>query len=318
MAVFNNVTALARTTVRRGIVNQWMNRSVLWWKLTRDGRKKPETKVLDGGKVRFLLNKAKNSTFTWYGRGGTIKAANEQLIEGAEYAFAHAAITTYLDGVDEANNEGSAEKLKASLEKIAVETAQDQMGTEAYNDGSDAEAIIGLNGIVTLTTLGGLTTTEVADWAAKSFTASIAMSRDNVNRLWVDISNYEKPDLGLTTPEAFDRFRALFAPNERYEAGELKKAGFDGSIMWNGVTPIIDDPKCTGAGSFATTAHYLYFVNTKHLDFIWHPKKKITVGEPRIPEGKDAVVIPYKLGCLMGTDLRKAHGYWSNISPSAA
>lgn len=317
MAVFNNVSALARTTVRRQAWNQWMNKSVLYWKLTRDGRVKPKTEPLENGKVRFPLVKAKNSSQVWIDRGGSIEASNEQVLEGAEFDFAFSAITVYLDAIDMARTKGAGANLKEILTKNTIESAQDNMGTEVYNDGSDTSKPIGLTGMMTLATYGGLTTTEVADWAAKSYSGGTTVTYPVLDRLQTDVSNFEMPDMGLTTPEVGSRIRALFQSQERYEVNkEMRDIGFN-NIMLNGETPIYLDPKCTGAGSW-TGSHSVFFLNTKYLEFIWHPDWKMVPDEPRIPEGKLARIIPYLIGCLLGTNCRKAHGYWTTANPSAA
>jgi hypothetical protein len=106
------------------------------------------------------------------------------------------------------------------------------------------------------------------------------------------------------------------APQERYEDPKTRKAGFE-NLVWNGVTPIVDDPKCTGAGTW-TGAHYLYFLNPEHIELVWSPKRKMTPDTERIPEGKDARIYPYLSSLLVGMNMRKCHGYWPNINPSAA
>lgn len=315
MAVFDQVTAFQRTTVRREIVNQWMNDSFLWYNITRDGRKKPTVEALDGGKVRFPLFKNKNNSMSWYGRGGTITSAPEAQIEAAEFEMKNCSITIYVDGVDVTRNAGSATKLKDALVKNAVDSAQDQFATEIYNDGSDTDKFVGIIGALTLSSYGGLTTAEVPDWAAKSYSGSTTMTRANLDRLWTDVRAFKAPPMGVTTPEVMSRIRTILSPQEQYTDAKTREAGFS-NLVWNGITPIHDDPKCTGAGAW-TGSHYLIFLNPDHIEMVWHPKRKMTPDTERIPEGKDARVYPYLSSLLVGMDMRKCHGYWPNIDPSA-
>jgi hypothetical protein len=321
MSLFDNVTALARTTVRREVQNTWMRESVLYWKLTRDGRKKPITKALDGGKIRFILAKEESAGMVWYKRGGTVPAAPQQILEGAEFEYGTGAIPLYLDGIDMDNNLGSEVQLEQILKKNAVESAQKSLAVECYNDGSDSDKLIGINGMMTVSPYGGLTTAEVADWTSQSYTATTALSRDAVDRLWTDVRSWKVPDLGLTTPEVMAGFRRILSAQERFTDPVLRKAGFQ-NLMWNNQTPIVDDPYCTGSvargGSWTTATHLLAFLNTQHIDWIWHPNRKLTLDEPRYPEGKEAKVLMYKFGAVLATDWRSVHGYWSTINPTAA
>lgn len=316
--IFNNVTAFARTTVRREMSNQWMNDNYLFTEIANNRTIKPTVEALDGGKVRVTMAKAKNSTFAWVKRGGTITSSNDQQFEAAEFPFAYGFITVYVDGHDLMNNYGSAQDLKAALIKNGVDTLKDTLATDLYNDGTDDSKFIGLKGMTQLASYGGLTTAEVADWASKHFTDSTAMTRDNLGQLWTDVSNYKVPPMGVTTLEVGERIRRMLAGQEQFtKPGDAKRPiGFE-NVVFNGKTVIYLDQKCTGGGSW-TGSHHLWLLNPDHIDFIWHPKMKMVPDQERIPEGKFARIYPYMVGCTMFTDMRKAHGDWLTINPSAA
>lgn len=239
--------------------------------------KKKSYEKLDGGtSIMVPLNYAQTTASGWYTGADALSSSDNENISAAEYAWKQIYANISVTRLDELKNSGDAQKvaLVKSKIQIAEKTIMDQMGTAIYNDGTTANALVGLRAIVgTSSTVGGISQSTNSWWAGQvdssTTTLSISALQTQFNAASVDS---DAPTVIMATRANYNRYYALLQPQQRFMDSETAKGGFS-SLMFNGV-PMIADSKCPANHVFILNENYLSLFVHKDEDMRFEPFQK--------------------------------------------
>lgn len=274
--------------------------------------------VEDGGK-RIVKNVmyALNDTVGSYDGYDLIDTTPQDGFGQAVYDWKQYAGSVTIDGRTERLNAGSPrifDLLAAKFDQLRVSMEDDLnsmlWGTGAGNGGKDFS---GVQAIVSASdpsvgALGGLEVATETWWKSRVDTAADLTTIDGVQ----DLSNMYNglriaksyPDFAFTTVAVYAAYEALAAPNIRFEGNGKADLGFE-SIAFRGAELMFDND-CPSAS--------IYFINSKHLEFVKHRDawlKMLPFARPVNQDAKTALVI--SMGELV-TDVRRAHGVITGIT----
>ena len=258
--------------IDKSVTDIYFKSNVLLWLLM--GGDKGRTIVPGGTSIRVPLEYGEmpSQSFNAATLFNTTKA---EIVNTAQFPWAAYQSTIVYDLDDNRENSGEAAivdivetKLRNAQKTIRKSIAAAIYGT-ATTVGKD---LLGLGDLFDATDIGGgvlkayggISETDMADWAAVSSAAGAVISfptMQSIRRLGsIDNDKEGKPNLYLTTELLKDAFEASLHQNARYSSSKLVEAGFD-NIMFGGYPVICDD---------AITAGTLYALNTNFLDFATH------------------------------------------------
>lgn len=254
-------------------------------------RCKKET--IDGGTdIRVPLHYAFISGAQWYAGDQTLDTSYNEKKIPAIFSWKQLDIPVVITEADRLKNAGAAkvlDHLKTEVE-IAEKTAKNKFGTGMYSNGTtDTQSIAGLRHIVsTSNTVGGISQSTYTWWAAQVDSSTTNISLGAMQTLYEQCSEDEdKPNLIVTYPGVFNRFWSLLQPQQRFQNGELAKAGFE-SLRFNSADVVVD--------SYCPSL-YMFMINTKHLILKSH-------SERNFPGKMEPFQKP------VNQDVRVAHNFW--------
>lgn len=229
---------------------------------------------LDGGtSIMVPLNYAQTTASGWYNGADSLSTADNENISAAEYQWRQLYANITVTRRDELLNSGDAQKINLVKSKvqIAEKTMMDLMGTAMYNDGTLANAMVGLRSIVNTTaTVGGISQSTNSWWAGQvdssTTTFSIAAVQTLFNAATVD---NDQPTVIMATRANYNRYYGQLQPQQRFMDSDTAKGGFS-SLMFNGV-PFIADSHCPANHIFILNENYLYLFAHKDEDMRFEP-----------------------------------------------
>ncbi len=236
--------------------------------------KKKSYEKLDGGSsIMVPLNYATTTASGWYTGADTLSTSDNENISAAEYNWKQIYANISITRLDELKNSGDAQKvaLVKSKTQIAEKTIMDTMGTAIYNDGSTANALVGLRSIInTTSTVGGIAQSTNSWWAAQvdssTTTFSIAALQTQFNACSVDS---DAPTVIMATRANYNRYYGQLQPQQRFMDSESAKGGFS-SLMFNGI-PFLADSHCPASHIFLLNENYLHLFVHKDEDMRFEP-----------------------------------------------
>lgn len=236
--------------------------------------KKKSYEKLDGGSsIMVPLNYATTTASGWYTGADTLSTSDNENISAAEYNWKQIYANISITRLDELKNSGDAQKvaLVKSKTQIAEKTIMDTMGTAIYNDGSTANALVGLRSIInTTSTVGGISQSTNSWWASQvdssTTTFSIAALQTQFNACSVDS---DAPTVIMATRANYNRYYGQLQPQQRFMDSESAKGGFS-SLMFNGI-PFLADSHCPASHIFLLNENYLHLFVHKDEDMRFEP-----------------------------------------------
>lgn len=225
---------------------------------------------LDGGtSIMVPLNYAQTASSGWYTGSDTLSVSDNEAMTSAEYFWKQSYANITISRLDELKNSGDAQKISLvkSKTQIAEKTLSDILGTAIYNDGTTANAFIGLRAIInTSSTVGGISQTTYSWWAGQLDGTTTTLSMSALQTQWNAATiDADSPTVIMGTRANYNRYYALLQPQQRFMDSETAKGGFS-SLMFNGI-PFIADSHVPANNIIMINEKYLYLFVHKDEDF---------------------------------------------------
>jgi hypothetical protein len=198
------------------------------------------------------------------------------------------------------------------MEQLRLSMEQDLnamlWGDGTGNGGKDflgIQAIVGNTGV-----LGGIDSATETWWRSTVVTSAISLGSTAGVKALNSILNSlriakSKPDLEFTTQALFEAYEALAVPNIRFQDLKLADLGFE-VIAHKGAEVLYEDN---------VPANRWYFLNSRHLEFVQKDNRWMKLLPFRQPVNQDAkTALVVSMGNLI-TDVRRAHGVATNVTP---
>ena len=228
-------------------------------------------KVVEGGRqFTHPVYYSQNTSFRSYGKLDAIDTPIMDDITRAEYAIKVIAGSLVLSTVEEAENNGSKEKLLDLLDEVKMSaeiSMTEVMGDQVFADGTAANDFDGLQNLINLTPstqtdVGHINSTTYAYWRNYVNTTGTAAFNTAQSGLILFNAALNNTTFGRQGPRCLITTRAVYAlyevglsANIRYVTTELADAGFRHLAFTT--MPVMYDDNCT--------AGYAYFVDTDSL-----------------------------------------------------
>ncbi len=264
----------------------------------------------------------KNTTVKSYSKYGLLDVTPQEGITAAKYAWKQIAGSVAISGLEERQNSSSAQIVDLLEAKIlqCEESFREKLDEMAFSDGTGntGQDILGLRALIPISpitgTVGGINratagneywrnkfdATGYTTWGGATDTAIKAMrsmyneaSKGNIH-----------PDLILTTRSVYGLYEGACVLNERFTNTKVADAGFE-NIKFKGAT-IMFDEYCT--------AGYMYFLNSKYLNWVVDTQTNFKNTPFQKPVDQDAKVSQILLMCELVISNAARHGILSGMA----
>lgn len=300
-------TELVTTTLRnhrKEIADNITNNNALLRKLDQDGQK-----VIEDGGLSIVcgLEYAENTTYQRFSGYDLLNIQASDVLTAAEYPWKNAAVNVTASGEEIRKNSGSKTRLfNLVMERIqnATHTAQNNMSSDVYSDGTANNQINGLQAICPDTaggTLGGINGTTYTFWravvqsaASPLYGSAITLSASTFEQFMRQpylacTRGSDKPNLIVFDNLYYDLFEASQVSIKRYTSDtttgkDNANAGLV-SIKYKNADVFFD-------GGSGIPASHGYMLNTKYFKYVVHRDADWTEVDEQRPVNQDAVVIP--------------------------
>ncbi len=266
-------------------------------------------KKLDGGtSIMVPLEYDDLAASGWYQGADSLSTSDNETMTAAEYAWKQNYANVTIVRKDELVNSGDSQKvdLVKSKMKNAEKTLATILATGIYNDGTTANAIIGLRAILaSSSTIGGISQTTYSWWAAQLDSSTAAFSIAAAQTMFSNCTyNNESPSVIMSTKANYNRYYGQLQPQQRFMDSETAKGGFS-SLMFNGVPWIADD--------FCPSNNIL-MLNEEYLHLFVHKDEDMRFSGFQKPENQNV-----KLGQIfwmgaLGSSNNRMHGRMSAVA----
>ena len=289
----NDVVSATRDAMRPDLIDGLFQSNALFARLYSRGKV-----TIQGGeeiRVPFIYDKLPGGWYTGLGPFVTTEKQTHTVMR-FDWKSLYTEIT--LPGIDVFKNSGAHQIFDIVAAKLtnARMTLADMLGTELYNDGTEATKLTGLRHATNTTgTYGGIArgTGAIADAVEGNVDAtggSITMPFINSLMGTASAGGAEKPDLLITTQTLWDALWTRVQPQQRYpnpSQEDIANVGFS-VININGAAVTVDS-HCTSG--------YLFGLNTKYIEFIVGEGKDFYVRGPYEMYNQDGFTAQILLYC---------------------
>lgn len=279
-----------------------------------------KNKIMDlsgGTDVVESVSIKENTNFAWQDPDAATAVDEVEVLVDATYDWKYLYGNVVLPGYKIRNNQGKEAKhnlLKALMEN-AKSTMKNKVNAAMFNDGTDANAPLGLPGLLSVDgtgTVGGIAVATYPLWANQFVTdtyvnggsiddiTSAAFLKNMTAAFNKCVFDTEKPDLIITTPEMHAKYEAACQEQKRF-TGESKKAadlGFE-SLEFKKAAFIFDS-NCP--------ADTMYFLNTDYMGCYFHKDAKFTPSGQAKQFGNDKYATMMMVQMALTLRSRKHHG----------
>lgn len=230
-------------------------------------------KSVDGGDVvTGSLEYAQNGTVTWYSDTETISTSRQDTFDRFEFTWKEAAGTVVQSELENAINQGSAQKfdlLDAKMRNLK-RSLDDLMNAGLHSDGSgtSGKQMLGLQALVSATpttgTVGAINRANFSFWRNQQASGAKTTSAfDNLRATMRSVYNLcsngiagDHPTFGVTTRTVFEGFEGLLLANERFTSKDDPDGGFKNEqVKFKGMSLAYDDDCLSGACYFLNPAY---------------------------------------------------------------
>jgi len=247
---------------------------------------------------------AENGTFKRYSGYEAVNISPSDVLTGAEYNIAQAAVAVSISGLEMLMNSGPAQAIDLLESRIdnAIHTITNNIALDCYSNGTadGGRQIGGLQLLVANSpatgTVGGIDRSTAAgtffrNVAFSSATnggsaATVANIQSYMNRLYFQIvRGNDKPDLIIADNNYFRLFTESMQSIQRVQSSEMASLGFT-SLQFMNSDVVLDG----GYGGGAPT-NTMYFLNTNYIYFRPHGDRFfVPLDDGRQAVNQDAMV----------------------------
>ena len=284
---------------------------------------KKRRKDVDGGtKIVIPLMYGKNTTVKSYSKYDVLDVTPQGGITAAEYPWKQIAGSVIIAGLEERQNSAEAQIVDLLEAKIlqCEESFREKLDEMAFSDGSGNEGkdILGLKALIPISpltgTVGGIDRATVGNewwrnkYDATGYTTWGGASDTAIKAMRSMYNNCSKgnihTDLILTTKDVYGLYEGACVLNERFTDSKVADAGFE-NIKFKGAT-IMFDEYCT--------ATYMYFLNSKYLQWIIDSQINFKNTPFQKPVDQDCKVSQILLMCELVISNAQRHGILSGMA----
>jgi len=271
---------------------------------------------------RVLTSGVRIAEHLLYGKSTAVKAysgaevLDTTLQEGHTMAFFNwkqYSAPVGITGLEKRSNSGEAE-LIALLEAKAHQaemSLRDTLSVDAFSDGTanGSKVLGGLQAIVSATaTIGGLSPTTFAWWQS-TVTSSVGSFASNGRSKMVTTFNTlsygnDKPDFIITDQNVFEYYETATQGIERITNTKVGDIGFQNLTFKN--VPVLFDRDCPSG--------YMYFLNSKYINFVVHKEADMTPGPFITPKDGDVSTSNILFQGNLTTNNRRMLGVMTGIT----
>lgn len=235
--------------------------------------------VSGGTAMEIPLAFVANSAGGWFDGLDTLDTTDNDAFTAASYNWTHAYENITISDADQIKNAGDDAKvvdLVGAKTQWAEASLKDLLGTGLYNDGTNANDIVGLRAAVdsTTNTYGGIDRGTNSWWQPQRDTTTTTLSIPAMTSLYGDcrIDN-DAPTMLISTQDQWDFYHGLLQPQERFQDSDSANGGFR-SIMFMSTPYLVDSHSPSGD---------LWMLNEKYLMLKYHPDKNFSFEPFRRP-----------------------------------
>lgn len=275
MALTSEISALTQKYLVPKLVDNIFDSNALFQR----SRKKGWYETIDGGtQINMPLAYATTSASGRYSGSETLDTADVQQITDAYFEWKEYYASIPVTRIDELKNSGKnaiINRVKAKVQ-LAEKTLKDTLGTDLFNDGSTAKALLGLRLVTAATgTYGNIAKATYSWWQGQVDSTTTVMTPAALQALIGDCTiDSDKPSVIVTTQDILDDLWAALQPQQRFSDSDTFKAGFS-NLIFNGI-PVIEDSHCPSGYVFAINESYLHLYAHKDENFRFAPFRQPT------------------------------------------
>ena len=289
---YTSIEALTQRYVIPILADNIFKSNPLFEKFRAKGRKYQGGLAIDQP-LRYARTTSANS----YSGYDTLAVVPSEHYTRAQYDWKQNYVTVTISGLDQIKNSGKEaiiNYLQSEMETARL-TLEDNLGYQLFSLGTAADTagygrgakgITGLKSAVddssVVDTYGGILRSTYTWWKSTVIDMSAtALTLKGIQGAIGDVQDgSDRSDLIITSQDIFDFLWGLMQPQQRYQEGDLAKAGWL-NLLVSGV-PIVVDTRCA--------SNDIWILNTKHLDFITSTGYDFKMTDFRRPTNQDAEV----------------------------
>lgn len=301
-STFTEIVSTTNRNWRNKFADNVSKNNALLNRLTKKGR----TRTLSGGyEIIEQLDYAENGTYQRYSGYDILNISASDVLSAAAFQWRNVAIHVTANGTELRNNSGKEQmiNLVESRLKNAYRSANNNMSSDVYSDGTASNQVNGLQALVSdlgTGTVGGINSTTFTFWKSilqsnaaplqggGAVTISKTTMQTQMNNLWMELSRgVDKPDLIVSSNEYFNFYEESLTDLKRYMADDEGQGGFI-SLKYKSADVIFDG----GTKGGGIPAAHMYFLNTDFLNLVVHKDANWTEMDTKPSINQDATVIP--------------------------
>jgi hypothetical protein len=307
---YNSIESLTTEYVIPVLVDNLFKSNPIFLRFNQKGRK-----YQGGLSIDQPLQYGRNSASGSYSGYDTLSTTPNEKYTRASFSWKQNYVSIPISGLDQIKNAGKEaviDYLKSEMENARM-TLEDNLGYQLFSLGTSADTATygrganGLTGLLsavddgtTVDTYGGIARLTNTWWKANLTNASATPITLKATQGWIGTvtDGAVKPDLAICAQTIFDHYWGLFQPQQRFQEGDLAKAGFS-NLLVSGVALTVD-PHCSSTD--------LWLLNTRFLDFIINSQYNFKFVPFRRPTNQDAEVAQILVaGNLSSSNCRYQH-----------
>lgn len=299
-----NLSELVTTTLRhrsRKLSDNVTANNALLARLKERGR----VRLFSGGReIAEELTYAENGSFKRYSGYEQLSLTQNDVISAATYPIVQAAVAVQMSGLEELQNASKEQMIDLLESRImnAEATLANNIASDIYSDGTEANQITGLQALVADSpgsdTVGNISSASFPFWTNVSYDATTdgggATTTSNIqtymNAVYVQlVRGTDKPDLIVMDNTYFKLFLGSLQTLQRFGNEKLADLGFT-TVKYLNSDVVLDGGSDQAASGTRTPTQRAYFLNTKHLSFRPHRARNFVPLEKRTSFNADAMV----------------------------
>lgn len=267
-------------------------------------KKKGNIELSDGGyEIVEPLEYAENSTYQRFSGYDTLNVQASDVLSAAKFDWKNAAVHVTASGEELRKNSGKNAMIKLVKSRIknAFNTANNNLSSDVYSDGTASNQINGLQALVAdagTGTVGGINSSTFTFWkntvqsaasplqGGGAITPSSSTIQSLMLPLWLALTRgQDKPDLIVADDTYFTYYEESLTDLKRYTSDDEGQGGFV-SLKYKTADVVYDS-----AASGMPDAH-MYFLNTDYLKMVVHKDANWSRIPDQRPINQDASVTP--------------------------
>lgn len=275
MALTSEISSLTQKYLVPKLVDNIFDSNILFQR----AKKKGWYETIDGGtSISLPLAYAVTANAQRYSGSETLDISDTPQITEASFDWKEYAASIPITRIDELKNSGKnaiVNHIKAKVQ-LAEKSLKNLLGTDIFNAGTTAKALIGLRLVTAITgTYGNIAKGSYSWWQGKLDSTTTGLTAAALQALIGDTTvDSDKPTVIVTTQDVFDDLWATFQPQQRFADEDTFKAGFT-NLLFNGI-PVVVDSHCPSGYLFALNENYLHLYAHKDENFRFAPFRQPT------------------------------------------